>query len=189
MQNILTKKYPTVGCCGIDCGLCPRYHTNGASRCPGCLGTNFKEKHPSCSIITCCTKKHGLEICAECDEFICQRLKNWDCADSFVTHRNSLSNLESIRRNGLGAFIKQQNRRIRKLEELIRESDDGKSKSFYCLSVTLLPTDELKEAISRIKKKDGISDRKQIAKMLKDAFTTIARRKNIELIYRKINRL
>jgi hypothetical protein len=26
--------HPTIGCCGIDCGLCPRYYTDGPSRCP-----------------------------------------------------------------------------------------------------------------------------------------------------------
>jgi hypothetical protein len=32
------KKYPTIGVCGLDCGLCPRYYTIGPSRCPGCAG-------------------------------------------------------------------------------------------------------------------------------------------------------
>lgn len=33
------KKYPVVGACGLDCGLCPRYHTNGRSKsfyCTSC---------------------------------------------------------------------------------------------------------------------------------------------------------
>lgn len=38
------KKYETIGYCGIDCGLCPRYHTKGDSVCPGCGGLYFKEK-------------------------------------------------------------------------------------------------------------------------------------------------
>jgi len=41
------KKFETIGCCGIDCGLCPRFHTTGTSACPGCGGLEFKEKHPS----------------------------------------------------------------------------------------------------------------------------------------------
>ncbi|HNR04634.1 MAG TPA: DUF3795 domain-containing protein, partial [Bacillota bacterium] len=47
------KKIHTLGCCGLDCGLCPRFFTEGASRCPGCCGVDFENKHPSCSFITC----------------------------------------------------------------------------------------------------------------------------------------
>ena len=56
-MNKLEKKYPTIGCCGIDCGLCPRYYTEGKSRCPGCFGPQFMDiMGQSCSFITCCVK-------------------------------------------------------------------------------------------------------------------------------------
>jgi hypothetical protein len=41
MTNKATKPvkiYPTIGACGLDCGLCTRYYTVGPSRCPGCCG-------------------------------------------------------------------------------------------------------------------------------------------------------
>jgi hypothetical protein len=113
-------------------------------------------------------------------------MKNWDKADSFVTHRNSISNLESIKTNGLAVFLKQQNKRIQILEELIENYDDGKSKSFYCLSATLLPIEELKKAIVGIKgQNESINDKKIMAKAIKNEFSQIAERNNIELIYRK----
>lgn len=40
----MTKKIYTLGCCGLDCGLCPRFYTEGSSRCPGCCGENFEKK-------------------------------------------------------------------------------------------------------------------------------------------------
>jgi hypothetical protein len=70
------KKYPTIAVCGLDCGLCPRYYTEGPSRCPGCAGPGFFDKHPSCSFITCCVKKKGLEVCAECADFPCAKFKS-----------------------------------------------------------------------------------------------------------------
>ena len=70
------KTYPTIGCCGLDCGLCPRFYTVGHSRCPGCAGPDFFNKHPSCSFITCCVKKKNLEVCAECSEFPCPKFKS-----------------------------------------------------------------------------------------------------------------
>src|SRR4030042_793391 len=56
LKKYQIKKYPTIGVCGLDCGLCPRYYTIGPSRCPGCAGPDFFNKHPSCSFITCCVK-------------------------------------------------------------------------------------------------------------------------------------
>ena len=83
MSKNPTKKYPTIACCGLDCGLCPTYYTKGPSKCPGCCGPNFSNHHPSCSIITCCVKDKKFETCAECKEFPCSKLKNWDVVDSF----------------------------------------------------------------------------------------------------------
>ncbi len=47
------KQYPSLGCCSLDCGMCPAYYTDGPSQCPGCGGEYFFEKHPSCFFITC----------------------------------------------------------------------------------------------------------------------------------------
>src|SRR4030043_2461389 len=74
-MNKTAKEYPTIGVCGLDCGLCPRYYTQGTSRCPGCGGPDFFNKHPSCSFITCCVKKKNLEVCAECSDFPCSKFK------------------------------------------------------------------------------------------------------------------
>src|SRR5512136_3302859 len=98
MKEHPVKTFPTIGCCGIDCGLCPRYYTTGSSRCPGCAGPDFFEKHPSCGHITCCVKTRKLEVCSQCDEFPCSRFESWADGDSFVTHQKTLFNLDSIRR-------------------------------------------------------------------------------------------
>lgn len=150
MNVNLTKKYPTIACCGIDCGLCPRYHTEGKSTCPGCLGSDFFEKHPSCSIITCCVKNKHLETCADCLDFPCAKMKIWDSGDSFVTHKNSLKNLHSIRKHGLPAFISQQQVRIELLERILKHYDDRRSKSFFCLAVALLPMNGITTALEEI---------------------------------------
>jgi len=185
MKSTSIKKYPTIACCGIDCGLCPRYHTDGKSKCSGCGGIDFFEKHPSCSILTCCVKKRELETCADCLDFPCEKMKKWDNTDSFVTHKNSLLNLRSIKDNGLSAFIKQQSLRIKLLESLIKNYDDGRSKSFYCIASTLLPTDDIKKAIKEITfRKNEFKDKKSIAKFLKNLLQQIADSDGIELIYR-----
>jgi hypothetical protein len=185
MQKNQVKKHPALGCCGIDCGLCPRFHTKGTSRCPGCAGEGFFEKHPSCSVLTCCFKTRGLETCGSCADFICTRMRNWDAADSFVTHRNCLSNLRSIKENGLAVVVSQKERRRRLLEHLLRDFDDGRSKSFYCLSAALLPVEQMEAEIAEAG--CGARDpgkKKQAAKLLREKFTLIARRTGTELSYR-----
>ncbi len=153
MEGNRRKMHPTIGCCGIDCGLCPRFYTIGTSRCPGCLGRDFEKRHPSCSIATCCFRKKDQETCAGCTDFPCQKMKSWDQADSFVTHRVSLQNLRSIQRNGITRFMRQQEQRIRLLTHLLEEYDDGRSKSFFCLSTALLPVDSIVTTIDEVKNK------------------------------------
>jgi hypothetical protein len=141
--------HPTLGCCGIDCGLCPRYHTVSSSKCPGCYGPDFFNKHPSCPFITCCVKKRDLESCAQCDEFPCSKFKDGDRRDSFVTKQKTSSNLNMVRECGLERFINQQRQRIKLLELMLTKYNEGRSKSFYCLAATLLPIADLKTSFSK----------------------------------------
>lgn len=179
------KMHPTIGCCGIDCGLCPRFSTRGASRCPGCLGKNFRKHHPSCSIVTCCFAAGNHETCADCQEFPCSKLEEWDQADSFVTHRVSLQNLRNIRRDGIETFTRQQEHRMELLRTLLEEYDDGRSKSCFCLSAALLPIDSIVAAIEEVKRSKGAIDRKRCAEALRNAFAEIGRTRSVDLTYRK----
>lgn len=158
-MNERLRKYPTIGCCGIDCGLCPRYYTSGTSRCPGCGGDGFSDKHPSCSFITCCVKKHGLEVCAECGEFPCRKFdKETGERDSFVTHRRVRPNQQLITEIGLDAFLEQQRKRIAFLETALERYNDGKNKNFYCLAAALLPVDSLNQALLLAEKGENLRD-------------------------------
>lgn len=143
------RKYPTIGCCGIDCGLCPRFYTVGASRCPGCCGEGFEEVHPPCGFITCCMKKHGLNVCAECVDFPCKRFeKETGERDSFVLHRKVMPNQHLIAEIGIGEFVKRQQERISFLETALAHYDDGRSKSLFCIAATLLSAESLKQSLS-----------------------------------------
>ncbi len=186
MEKQISKLYPTIACCGIDCGLCPRYYTEGTSKCPGCLGENFLERHPTCSIVTCCVKKNGFETCAECPQFPCEKIRKWDTADSFVSHKKSLENLRHIKEGGIAEFAKQQKERIMILRKLIREYDDGRSKSFFCLAAALMEVDDLDEALLQVKgTQDNREDIKQRAKQARSIIEQMAQLKGVELVYRR----
>jgi len=144
------KPHPTIGCCGIDCGLCPRFYTDGSSLCPGCGGDGFGSKHPPCSMKTCCADKHGLDACGQCAEFPCAKYADREKIerDSFVTHKRIFRNHESIRAHGLDRFMAEQNERVAILREMLTKFDDGRSKGFFCLATALLRTEHLRAAMA-----------------------------------------
>ena len=160
------KKHPTIGCCGIDCGLCPRFYTEGISRCPGCGGEGFEKKHPPCSLKTCCIEKHGLEACGLCADYPCKRYENREKTekDSFVTHKRIYQNQEIIKTDGIDRFLSIQTERISILDSMITGFDDGRSKSYFCLAAALLQIERLRISIDEAV---GEKDKKNKTKALK----------------------
>ncbi len=182
------KTHPTIGVCGLDCGLCPRYYTVGASRCPGCGGRGFSEKHPSCSFITCCVKKRGLEVCGQCGEFPCSKFKSEEeyrqvePSSSYPPYRNVLANLKFIREKGIAQFISRQEKRIALLEAMIEGYDDGRSRSFFCRAAALLDINALKSSLDKARKAVESGDAKTAkAQALRSALSEAALREGIEL--------
>lgn len=176
------KKHETIACCGLDCGLCPRHYTKGTSRCGGCGSCNFAG-NPSCFFLNCCAVKKGLEVCAECAEYPCERFRktsNIGC-DSFTTHKKILVNLEDIKINGLANFLGRQKIRIGVLEDLLANHDDGRTKSFYCISCTLLPIEKLQEVQKAAKDMIETVDLKDRCKHIRALLTEIANTMDIAL--------
>lgn len=173
----MDKQFFTVGCCGLDCGLCPRFYTQGSSRCPGCCGEDFEQKHPSCSFITCCVKKRDLEVCGECSDFPCPKFdRETGAVDSFVTHRRVMQNQYFIKESGIAAFIEQQKRQMGILRTMLERYDEGRSKSLYCLAATLLSLGSLDESLTEADKvveeqaveKEDIKNRSKILREILD---------------------
>ncbi len=190
MRNTFIKKYPTVACCGLDCGLCPTFNATGTSKCPGCCGPNFFEKHPSCSIITCCVKQKKFETCGECNEFPCSKIERWDQGDSFISHKKSLINLRSIKEGGIEAFVEQQKKRMAVLDEFLNQYNEGRSKSFYCIAAALLSIPILEESLANAKQKIiaekiNINDIKAKSVILKKYIDNAAKKEGIILKLRK----
>jgi hypothetical protein len=188
----LTRKYPTIGVCGLDCGLCPRYYTVGSSKCPGCGGSDFFNKHPSCSFITCCVKKKNLEVCAECPEFKCSKFRSDEEyqqvkeSSSYPSYRRIIANLNFIKEHGIEEFAVQQGKRIEFLEMMIKNFDDGRSKSFFCKAAILLDISTLSSSLDKAIQKINAAnikdnDKKLRAGILKDILNELALKENVEL--------
>lgn len=91
----LKKAQPILSVCGDDCAVCPRYlaqtdeelhetalfwkkagwrdHVveNDEIRCTGC------GCRPACTFMLLpCTREHGVSMCYECSEFLCDKVKD-----------------------------------------------------------------------------------------------------------------
>jgi len=187
------KKYPTIGCCGIDCGLCPRYYTEGSSRCPGCFGQEFFNHHPTCSFITCCVKNKNLEICGNCDDFPCVKFDAWfgkNAYDSFVTHKKTEQNLNVIKKYGIEKFITQQNKKIALLKLMLSDFNDGRAKNYFCLAAALLSIKGLEKSIDNCIKEIELSkieneDKRNKTRIIKKYLQKIDEEESVHLKLRK----
>ncbi len=191
MDKYPLKKYPIVGACGLNCGLCPRYYTEGTSRCPGCCGPDFWQKMPGCGFITCCVKKKNLETCAECSEWeecekVAKLLDSAKYQDSFLSHKPLAANFAFIQKNGIKEFARLEVEKQKFLRHLIDNYDEGRSKSFYCTSCQLIPLDKLREALVDVGTKVAeATDIKDKAKIVRLAINSLADNLQIDLRLRK----
>ena len=143
------RQYPRLAACGLSCGLCPRFHTEGVSRCPGCTGEGFSEKHPSCGHLSC-AQRHEVEYCSRCVEYPCGRFEKAILFDSFITHRNMMQQLEKLQASGEGTIQAELDEKVGALQVLLSSYDDGRRKSFFCTAVNLLDLPEVEFVIERL---------------------------------------
>lgn len=144
-----TRKYPLFSACGLNCGLCPRYHTNGTSKCCGCAGEGFSKVHPPCGVLSCCQRK-GIEYCYLCEEYPCKKYDGADLSDSFITHKNQFFDLKKAKQNGIENYKTELDEKVSVLSKLLNDYDDGRRKSFYCIAVNLLELHEVQSVMKQI---------------------------------------
>lgn len=143
------REYPMFSACGLNCGLCPRYHTDGASKCPGCSGVGFLTKHPTCGALSCSQRK-GYEYCFTCDEFPCSKYDGAGKSDSFITHLHQFSDIKKAKALGMDAYRRELDEKIEILEHLLQSYNDGRRKSLFCLAVNLLAIEDLKQVVNQL---------------------------------------
>ena len=169
-----------IGCCGLYCGLCNKYQSTAPSRCIGC---QMGEQHSWCSIWNCCVKKHGFEICTECDEvfrceiFLRRKVAEWIPA---------ADNLRQINEVGLESWLSEQKERQALLEKLLQNYNEGRSMGFYCKVCSRMTIQSINKAIEEAKKKlvsEKVAqfDMKSKAKILKAIIKDLALERNVNL--------
>jgi hypothetical protein len=91
-----------------------------------------------------------------------------------------------VKADGLPAFLGRQRSRIRQLERMLAEFDDGRSKSFYCLAAALLRGEALEASLREASKraragKVDPADRKARAGILRCLLEEHAASEGVEL--------
>lgn len=133
--------------CGLNCGLCPM-KLDG--HCPGCGGG---EGNQSCKIAKCSIQHGGVEYCNQCQEFPCDKYRRADEYDIFITHRNWKRDFEKIKEMGVEAYNSEQRQKLEILKCLVKDYNDGRKKSFFCLAVNLLNLEDLRVAMGHLVEK------------------------------------
>jgi hypothetical protein len=182
-------RYPTLGICGLSCRLCPRYQSEASSRCEGCKTES--RLGAACSIQTCALKKQKVEYCGFCR--LSNSCRKWadHCEaglhlDSFVSYQKINENISLIQKHGLPEWDRLQREKERMLRKLIDEYDEGRSRSYLCLAVTLLDLKDLASASNEERKtRPAQSDLKSRSKEIHRILERIAEKRKIRLALRK----
>ena len=144
-----------IGVCGLSCRLCPMHHTDAESRCAGCKSK--VRMAVGCPFITCAVKKKGIEFCWECEEGdTCKRWKQHrelgKQYDSFKSYQTLEDDILFIQKNGVHDFDKAQKTRERLLKSALRDFNEGRSKSYYCIAAAVLKIEELEDCLNEARK-------------------------------------
>lgn len=180
--------YPEIGICGLSCRLCPRYHTETLSRCGGCKTAS--RIVVGCPFITCALKKKKIEFCLECDESTtCERWKKHRELgkeyDSFKSYQTLEDDITFMINNGVKEFEEQQKAKEKLLKEILDEFNEGRSKSYFCVAVTILDARAIQDALNKARKLSIGLNVKEKSKILHSLLDEIAAKKGVNIGLRK----
>ena len=187
-MNSMKNIHVEVGVCGLSCRLCPAYHRETKSRCPGCK-SDFR-MGAACAFLNCAFKKKGIEFCGFCPEKgTCEKWRKHremgKRFDSFLSYQALEDNISFIEKNGLAEFEKQQKIREEILKAMLTEFNEGRSKSLHCIAATVLEIKDLETILRQARKQTEKMTLKEKSQVLRELLNEIAIRKKRELKLRK----
>jgi len=143
-----------------------------------------------CPFITCALKKKGIEFCWDCTEpTTCETWMNHresgKKVDSFTCYQNLKDDIAFMQKNGVDEFEKAQKIKENLINGMLREFNDGRSKSYYCIAATVMETGELEEALTLARQNSDGLNIKEKTRVLHSVLDEIARQKNYYLKLRK----
>ena len=109
-----------------------------------------------------------------------------DLSDSFITHKNQFCDMDKAKRLGLKSYKTELDEKVKVLEELLKNFDDGRHKSSYCTAVNLLDLQDIKTVLEQINNStDAETPLKVKAAIATCLFKEMAEKRGISLKLRK----
>jgi hypothetical protein len=145
---------------------------------------------PGCPFITCALKKKGIEFCwnyeenKTCEKWIKHR-ESGKKADSFKCYQTLEGDIAFIQKNGVHEFEATQKMREHVLQEMLREFNEGRSKSCYCIAATVMEIRELEEVLKKAGKNSKGLGIKEKSEVLHSILDEIAEQRHYHLKLRK----
>lgn len=136
MNKIELNNQDLVAPCGLYCGECEAFQDE---RCGGCIsrkGLCLKYTE-ICKIYSCCVDKKSLRFCGDCELFPCERFANF--FGTPVWYDEVVSNLKTIKNEGVEKFLKEQVNRVIKLISCAEEKEIK-----HCILCKWQPCEKLK---------------------------------------------
>jgi hypothetical protein len=130
--------------CGLNCSLCTLKLDN---YCPGCGGGAGNQ---GCPIARCSLKHQEIEYCFLCENYPCEKYDGIDEFDSFITHRNQLKDMEKAQRLGISQYHLELAEKAEILTYLLKNFNDGRRKSLFCIAVNLLDIQDIREIMKQL---------------------------------------
>lgn len=163
--------------CGLNCSLCSMKLGN---YCPGCGGG---EGNQGCSIARCSLQHEEIEYCFQCEEYPCEKYNGIDKYDSFISHRNQLKDMERIQRIGIEQYHLELREKAEILTHLLKNFDDGRRKSLFCIAVNLLAIQDIREIMKQIDAQTSLGnlELKEKSNIAATLFQNAAQKYGIEL--------
>ena len=143
-----------------------------------------------CTFINCAVKKKGIEFCWLCPEDkICEKWRKHremgKLHDSFVCYQKLEDNISFVQEHGIAEFEKLQKTRERLLSEMLKEFNEGRSKSYCCIAATVLEIEDLEKSLAEARKQANGLEPKEKARTLHAILDRVANEKKCYLRLRK----
>ena len=124
--------------------------------------------------------------CYLCDEYPCKKFDGAHTWDSFITHKNMLTDAKKAKAIGIEEYQTALNTKVEMLKHLLENYDDGRRKSFFCNTANLLDLEDLGRVMAQIEKETKDDDTiKQKAMTAVSLLQAAADKRGIELKLRK----
>jgi hypothetical protein len=140
--------------------------------------------------ISCALKREGVEFCWDCRKNeTCERWRNHRAAgkkqDSFKSYQKLEADIGLIKDEGIEAFNQLQKARESRLLKFLTEFNDGRSRSYYCIAVTVMTLDELDGALEEGVRRSNSREIMDRSKMMHTLLDSIACARGYQLKLRK----